>query len=196
MAIIGAPPILFVLGFKWALNRKFGDRFHWVRISPDFGRSADEHVQYLPDAAEVASSRAHASDERKGRLAKRFGHPSLHTPLFTPMVYALSLIDAFGSDNGTQAQEGGASARERILWSHRAHFIGQRTDINAWQRCCRRRPYFCCYCSSALTSFGGLSALLTLTAERSGAHSGRLLATTAGRCLGDRIHGVYCYQRL
>lgn len=41
---------------------------------------------YIPSVTEVAELRGHQSDERKGRLARRFGHPSLHKDLMTPMV--------------------------------------------------------------------------------------------------------------
>lgn len=70
-AVAAAPPVVAVLFYKWWLNHRFGERFRW----------------YVPDAGEVANSQAHHSDDRKGRLGKRFGHPSLHAELMTPMVH-------------------------------------------------------------------------------------------------------------
>ena len=68
-----APPILCIIVFKIVLNSKFG---------------AKRWNYYIPTDAEIAAAHAHHSDERKHRLARRFGHPSLHAPLITPLIHA------------------------------------------------------------------------------------------------------------
>ncbi|KAK4049970.1 hypothetical protein OIV83_003794 [Microbotryomycetes sp. JL201] len=70
-AIALVPPIIAVLIFKYFLVRQFDDRFKW----------------YIPSPEEMAASAQHHADARKNRLMKRFGHPSLHEPLFTPMLH-------------------------------------------------------------------------------------------------------------
>lgn len=66
-----APPLVAVIIFKIVLDRKFDNRFRW----------------FIPSEEEIAETHLHQSDARKGRLMKRFGHPSLHDPLFTPMLH-------------------------------------------------------------------------------------------------------------
>ncbi|GAA5992952.1 hypothetical protein JCM5350_003057 [Sporobolomyces pararoseus] len=66
-----APPAICVLIFKYVLDRKFDNRFRW----------------YIPTEQEMAEVHLHHADARKHRLQKRFGHPSLHEPLFTPMLH-------------------------------------------------------------------------------------------------------------
>ncbi|GAA5914365.1 uncharacterized protein JCM6883_003166 [Sporobolomyces salmoneus] len=70
-AIAMAPPAICVLIFKYVLDRKFDNRFRW----------------YIPTEQEMAEVHLHHADARKHRLQKRFGHPSLHEPLFTPMLH-------------------------------------------------------------------------------------------------------------
>ncbi|GAA6058859.1 hypothetical protein JCM10212_002803 [Sporobolomyces blumeae] len=70
-AIALAPPAICVLVFKYILTRKFDDRFRW----------------YIPTESEMAEVSLHHADKRKNRLQQRFGHPSLHEPLFTPMLH-------------------------------------------------------------------------------------------------------------
>ncbi|KAK4051504.1 hypothetical protein OIO90_004718 [Microbotryomycetes sp. JL221] len=70
-AIALVPPIIGVIIFKIILTRQFDDRFRW----------------YIPSPAEMAASAQHHADARKNRLQKRFGHPSLNEPLFTPMLH-------------------------------------------------------------------------------------------------------------
>lgn len=45
---------------------------------------------WIPDQNEIASSKVHSerADSKGGRLSKRFGHPALHSELFTPMLHA------------------------------------------------------------------------------------------------------------
>lgn len=71
-AIAALPPILMLIAFKIYCRRTFDSRFDW----------------YIPNEAEIAASKIHAGDARHNRLQRRFGHPSLHSKLFTPMVHA------------------------------------------------------------------------------------------------------------
>ncbi|GAA5846360.1 hypothetical protein JCM5353_005262 [Sporobolomyces roseus] len=70
-AISMAPAAIAVLVFKYLLDRQFDSRFRW----------------YIPSEQEMAEVHLHHADARKNRLQKRFGHPSLHEPLFTPMLH-------------------------------------------------------------------------------------------------------------
>ncbi|KAM0786205.1 hypothetical protein ACM66B_007009 [Microbotryomycetes sp. NB124-2] len=70
-AIALVPPIIAVLVFKYFLVKQFDNRFKW----------------YIPSPEEMAASAQHHADARKNRLMRRFGHPSLHEPLFTPMLH-------------------------------------------------------------------------------------------------------------
>lgn len=81
-AVIAAPPILTLLAFKWYTNHRFGQKFRW----------------YLPDNEEIATLPIFGSDDpfdaktseinkAAAKLAKRFGHPSLHQQLLRPYVY-------------------------------------------------------------------------------------------------------------
>jgi hypothetical protein len=70
-AIAMAPPAICVLVFKYILDRKFDNRFRW----------------YIPSEQEMAEVHLFHADARKHRLQKRFGHPTLHEPLFTPMLH-------------------------------------------------------------------------------------------------------------
>lgn len=66
------PPILIVVIFKIYCRIAFDRQFDW----------------YIPDAAEIAQLKTHTGDASHHRLARRFGHPSLHQKLFTPLVHA------------------------------------------------------------------------------------------------------------
>ncbi|KAG8921438.1 hypothetical protein FRC00_008647, partial [Tulasnella sp. 408] len=68
------PPMVIVILFKLIFLRKFTDQFRWWIPSPD----------------EIAASKVHSerADSKGGRLASRFGHPALHSDLFTPMLHA------------------------------------------------------------------------------------------------------------
>jgi len=68
------PPILIVLLFKLYLNRNILPAFNYYNPTEE-----ELHV------AKIHSERA---DARGNRLEKRFGHPSLHADLFTPMLHA------------------------------------------------------------------------------------------------------------
>jgi hypothetical protein len=71
-AIAALPPILMLIGFKIYCRRTFDDRFDW----------------YIPNEVEIAASKIHGGDARHNRLQRRFGHPTLNSKLFTPMVHA------------------------------------------------------------------------------------------------------------
>jgi len=71
-AIAALPPFLMLIGFKIYCRRTFDSRFDW----------------YIPNEAEIAASKIHGGDARHNRLQRRFGHPTLHSKLFTPMVHA------------------------------------------------------------------------------------------------------------
>ncbi|KAH7883216.1 hypothetical protein F5I97DRAFT_1980176 [Phlebopus sp. FC_14] len=68
------PPILFIIGFKFWLDRNFYTKF----------------LYYIPSEDELRAAKVHSSraDATGNRLEKRFGHPALHTELFTPMLHA------------------------------------------------------------------------------------------------------------
>lgn len=68
------PPILIVIAFKVYITRKFDNQFRY----------------YIPSEDEIRLAQVHSerADSRQNRLEKRFGHPSLHTELFTPMLHA------------------------------------------------------------------------------------------------------------
>ncbi|CAO1626926.1 unnamed protein product [Sympodiomycopsis kandeliae] len=66
------PPVLLVVGFKIYCMRAFDREFDW----------------YIPSQSEIGQIRLHTGDASHHRLARRFGQPSLHQKLFTPMVHA------------------------------------------------------------------------------------------------------------
>jgi calcium permeable stress-gated cation channel len=67
------PPILIVIGFKIYLKR-------FVRV----------FKYWEPSPAELSAAQVHSerADIKGNRLGKRFGHPALHSELFTPMLHA------------------------------------------------------------------------------------------------------------
>lgn len=68
------PPILIVLIFKYYTVRAFDAQFRW----------------FIPSEEEIRTAKVHSerADANGNRLEKRFGHPALHTDLFTPMLHA------------------------------------------------------------------------------------------------------------
>ncbi|KAJ7772149.1 hypothetical protein DFH07DRAFT_734442 [Mycena maculata] len=72
--IVAVPPILMIIAFKIYLNRKFGKNIH-------FYVSTEEELRY----AHIHSTRA---DMIRQKLQSRFGHPSLHAELLTPLIHA------------------------------------------------------------------------------------------------------------
>ncbi|KAJ7686478.1 hypothetical protein B0H17DRAFT_1136815 [Mycena rosella] len=71
---LAIPLILRIIVFKIFMDRKFNKNFHY----------------YLPDTEELHAAHVHSTcvDTVKQKLQNRFGHPSLHPELFTPMVHA------------------------------------------------------------------------------------------------------------
>ncbi|CAE6534118.1 unnamed protein product [Rhizoctonia solani] len=55
----------------------------WARMTLD-----KQFRHFVPEEDEIARTRVHKQDAKNGRLESRFGHPSLHTELFTPMVHS------------------------------------------------------------------------------------------------------------
>jgi calcium permeable stress-gated cation channel len=68
------PPIFIVAIFKIYLSRTFGNPFRY----------------YTPLEEELRAAKVHSerADLKGNRLERRFGHPSLHAELFTPMLHA------------------------------------------------------------------------------------------------------------
>ncbi|KAH9855932.1 DUF221-domain-containing protein [Lenzites betulinus] len=68
------PPMFFILAFKIYIRRAFQPAFRY----------------YMPTEEELRDAQVHSrrGDTVGNRLEKRFGHPSLHNELFTPMVHA------------------------------------------------------------------------------------------------------------
>lgn len=72
--VAGIPPFIIVILFKVYIGRTFTRPFRY----------------YVPSEAEVRNAQVHSQrgDIKGNRLEKRFGHPSLHKDLFTPMLHA------------------------------------------------------------------------------------------------------------
>jgi hypothetical protein len=72
--VAGIPPFVIVILFKVYIGRVFTRPFRY----------------YVPTEAEVRNAQVHSQrgDVTGNRLEKRFGHPSLHKELFTPMLHA------------------------------------------------------------------------------------------------------------
>ncbi|KAJ7188651.1 hypothetical protein C8R46DRAFT_1055401 [Mycena filopes] len=103
--ILAAPPILMLVIFKIYIDRKFNKNFYY----------------YLPDEDELRAAHIHStrSDAVKQKLQNRFGHPSLHSELFTPMVHADQmhlLRQVYGGKIEETTEEGkGARANVEVL---------------------------------------------------------------------------------
>ncbi|WFD45330.1 hypothetical protein MPSI1_004012 [Malassezia psittaci] len=76
-AIACIPPVLIVIAFRVYCH---------YTLEPDF-------LWYTPSAMDLAMTRIHVHDADKQRLVRQFGHPFLHQPLCTPIVYA-NIYDA------------------------------------------------------------------------------------------------------
>jgi len=70
--VSAVPPILFMIAFKIYINRAFIPQFNY----------------FQPTQEEIRLAQVHSSDNKSGKLSKRFGHPALHADLFTPMLQA------------------------------------------------------------------------------------------------------------
>ena len=98
------PPILFVFAFKIYCARTFDSQFTW----------------YVPSGKELNDVTIHKGDARHHRLQRRFGHPSLHESLWTPMVHAKvqhllpSVYRGRIEDNGTSIVDGRKMQTEKL----------------------------------------------------------------------------------
>lgn len=68
------PPLLFMLIFKYYINKRFSDDFEY----------------YIPRHAELTRSIIHSedADTNEKKLEQRYENPVLHASLFSPMVRA------------------------------------------------------------------------------------------------------------
>ena len=71
--IAALPPIIITGLFKVIFIRPMVNQFRF----------------WVPTPEEIAASKVHSErGDSGGRLEKRFGHPALHSDLFTPMLHA------------------------------------------------------------------------------------------------------------
>jgi hypothetical protein len=79
---------------------------------------------YIPTEEEIRLARVHSerADNRGNRLEKRFGHPALHTDLFTPMLHAkmmplLSQVyqGKLGRDEAKMDEYGGQKMEAQVV---------------------------------------------------------------------------------
>lgn len=108
MWVTTVPPILFVIIFKIWLDKTFYHKF----------------MYYIPSESELRQAKIHSSraDDSRHRLEKRFGHPALHTELFTPMLHAKMmplLADVYkgkiGSDKARLDEYGGQKMDAQVI---------------------------------------------------------------------------------
>ncbi|KZT21456.1 DUF221-domain-containing protein [Neolentinus lepideus HHB14362 ss-1] len=124
------PPILFLLIFKIYLNRTFDRQFRY----------------YIPTEEELRLAKVHSSrgDTQGNRLEKRFGHPALHSELFTPMLHArmmplLSQVYAgkIANDKAQMAEYGGQTMDTQLVSGIKIAGIDQTNldyDLALYQR--------------------------------------------------------------
>ncbi|KAJ6593515.1 hypothetical protein B0H19DRAFT_916940 [Mycena capillaripes] len=98
--IVAIPPILMIIVFKIYMNRKFNKNFYY----------------YLPNEEELRTAHVHSThiDAARHRLQNRFGHPSLHAELFTPMVHA-DQMELLRQVYGGKIDENAAESKVRDL---------------------------------------------------------------------------------
>ncbi|KAG1860839.1 hypothetical protein F4604DRAFT_1790278 [Suillus subluteus] len=108
MWLTTVPPILFIIMFKFQLDRTFYKNF----------------VYYMPSETELREAKVHSSrSDISGKgLEKRFGHPALHADLFTPMLHARMmpfLGDIYkgkiGSDKAKLDEYGGQKLDAQVI---------------------------------------------------------------------------------
>lgn len=60
-----------------------------VSLSRKFGSTifSFPSTRYIPDAQEIEDSEFYQADATADRLERRFGHPSLHEKLISPMLH-------------------------------------------------------------------------------------------------------------
>ncbi|KIK67510.1 hypothetical protein GYMLUDRAFT_37654 [Collybiopsis luxurians FD-317 M1] len=113
------PPIFIIAFFKVYLSRTFSNQFRYYTPTDDELR-----------AAKVHSERA---DHKGNRLERRFGHPSLHAELFTPMLHAkmmplLSQVYSgkIGKDQAKLDEYGGQKMEAQVVEGIKIAAIEQR----------------------------------------------------------------------
>ncbi|KAF9228428.1 DUF221-domain-containing protein [Gyrodon lividus] len=108
MWVTTVPPMLFIIAFKFWLDKTFYEKF----------------MYYMPSETELREAKVHSSraDASGNRLEKRFGHPALHTELFSPMVHAKMmplLADVYkgkiGSDTAKMDKYGGQTMDAQVV---------------------------------------------------------------------------------
>ncbi|WFD06185.1 hypothetical protein MVES1_001527 [Malassezia vespertilionis] len=75
-AVACVPPVLFVIAFRLYCHFQLEPKFLW----------------YDPAPMELARLQTPIKGSDKERLARQFGHPFLHDPLWTPVVYSDMLL--------------------------------------------------------------------------------------------------------
>ncbi|KAF8952519.1 late exocytosis, associated with Golgi transport-domain-containing protein [Flammula alnicola] len=102
------PPILIVFAFKLYINRTYLPAFYY----------------FTPTEEEIKVAKIHSerADATSNRLEKRFGHPALHTELFTPMLHKnmmplLSQVyqGKIGNDHAKLDEYGGQNMEAQIV---------------------------------------------------------------------------------
>ncbi|KAF9501406.1 DUF221-domain-containing protein [Pleurotus eryngii] len=96
------PPIILILIFKIFIKRKFNSKFRY----------------YTPTEEELRDALVHSAkaDVRGHRLEHRFGHPSLHTELFTPMLHArmMPLLSEVYNGKISEAEKKNGEEKETV----------------------------------------------------------------------------------
>ena len=102
------PPIFIMLAFKIYINRTYHPAFYY----------------FNPTQEEITEAKIHSerADAKNNKLGKRFGHPALHTELFTPMLHKsmMPLLSEvyqgrIGSDHTKLDEYGGQSMEAQVL---------------------------------------------------------------------------------
>lgn len=102
------PPMFVVVAFKIYINRTYHPAFYY----------------FNPTQEEINEAKIHSerADAKNNKLEKRFGHPALHTELFTPMLHKnmMPLLSEvyqgrIGSDHAKLDEYGGQSMEAQVL---------------------------------------------------------------------------------
>ncbi|KIK61133.1 hypothetical protein GYMLUDRAFT_85115 [Collybiopsis luxurians FD-317 M1] len=113
------PPIFIIALFKVHLSRLFSDQF----------------LYYTPTDDELSAAKVHSegADQKGNRLERRFGHPSLQTELFTPMLHAemMPLLSEvyrgkIGKDQAKLDEYGGQKMEAQVVEGIKIAAIEQR----------------------------------------------------------------------
>lgn len=102
------PPIVFIFIFKAYVNRTFDRQFRY----------------YIPTEEELRLAKVHSqrADNAGNRLEKRFGHPALHSELFTPMLHSKMMpllpqvySGKIANDKAQLAEYGGQAMEAQVV---------------------------------------------------------------------------------